>query len=706
MDDCPAGTTIKFTDEEWNGTTFGTGEGDLTWTNNTGTTIVKGTIVTITDAGGNTMSIDVGTITESDSGFGTANGDQIYAMTGTRAAPGTFLAFIGEDQIINASETAVLTGTGLIPGVTAKLTATEAYYDGITTFNGTVVAAAATFNGSTWTGTGGYIFPATVISSVDGSVFITASTTPTVTTSTASSIATTSVTLSGNVTTNGGSSITERGIVYSMTLANTNPEIGGFGTIKESNGIGIGSFSGSITGLTPGTQYSFKAYAINNEGISYGTTETFTLSKADQTTTFTALPSKTFGDAPFPLTGTSSSGLTVSYTSSNTAVATVSGSTVTVVGVGTTNITASQAGDTNYNAASNIIQALTVLKADQTTTFAALPSKTFGDAPFPLTGTSSSGLTVSYTSSNTAVATVSGSTVTVVGAGTTNITASQAGDTSYNAASNVSQALTVSKADQTTTFAALASKTFGDAPFALTATSSSGLTVSYTSSNTAVATVSGSTVTVVGVGTTNITASQAGDTNYNAASNIIQALTVLKADQTTTFAALASKTFGDAPFALTATSSSGLTVSYTSSNTAVATVSGSTVTVVGAGTTNITASQAGDTSYNAASNVSQALTVLKANQTTTFGALASKTFGDAPFPLTGTSSSGLTVSYTSSNTAVATVSGSTVTVVGAGTTNITASQAGRYFVQSGFECVSSFDRFKSKSNNNLWSIGF
>ncbi|WP_416866186.1 MAG: Ig-like domain-containing protein [Imperialibacter sp.] len=166
----------------------------------------------------------------------------------------------------------------------------------------------------------------------------------------------------------------------------------------------------------------------------------------------------------------------------------------------------------------------------QTITFNPLAAKVFGDAPFALTATASSGLTVSYASSNTAVATVSGATVTIVGAGSTTITASQAGNANYNAATSVPQTLTVNKASQTITFAALPAKTFGDAPFALGATASSGLTVSYASSNTAVATVSGNTVTIVGVGSTTITASQAGNTNYHAATSVPQTLTVTSPD--------------------------------------------------------------------------------------------------------------------------------------------------------------------------------
>ena len=68
---------------------------------------------------------------------------------------------------------------------------------------------------------------------------------------------------------------------------------------------------------------------------------------------------------------------------------------------------ASQAGNANYNAAVSVDRTLEIVPAIQTITFDALPAKTFGDAPFALGATASSGLSVSYTSSNPAVATVS-----------------------------------------------------------------------------------------------------------------------------------------------------------------------------------------------------------------------------------------------------------------------------------------------------------
>ena len=358
------------------------------------------------------------------------------------------------------------------------------------------------------------------------------------------------------------------------------------------------------TGRSAVTTYFYRVRATSAAGDSaYTSTVSATTSKLDQTITFAAIAGKTFGDAPFALDATASSGLPVSYASSNNAVATVAGNTVTVVGVGTATITASQSGDVSNNAATDAAQTLTVGKAAQSITFGAIAAKTYGDASFALAATASSGLPVSYASSNNAVATVAGNTVTVVGAGTATITASQAGDASYNAATDATQTLTVGKAAQSITFGAIAAKTYGDASFALAATASSGLPVSYASSNNAVATVAGNTVTVVGAGTAIITASQSGDASYSAATDAAQTLTVGKAAQSITFGAIAAKTYGDAPFALDATASSGLTVSYESSDNAVAMVSGNTVTLVAAGSVTITASQSGNANYAPAANV-------------------------------------------------------------------------------------------------------
>ncbi len=162
---------------------------------------------------------------------------------------------------------------------------------------------------------------------------------------------------------------------------------------------------------------------------------------------------------------------------------------------------------------------------------------------------------------------------------------------------------------QTITFTQNLTKKLNESPFALTASASGGLGMTYSSFNPAVATISSSTVTLKAVGTSDITARQAGNTTY-APAQFIRTLTVTKGDQTITFGPIPEKNIGDADFNLTATASSGLTVSFASSNTAVATVTGTLVHIAGAGTTVITASQAGSVNWNPAPDVPQNLTVI------------------------------------------------------------------------------------------------
>jgi parallel beta-helix repeat protein len=258
----------------------------------------------------------------------------------------------------------------------------------------------------------------------------------------------------------------------------------------------------------------------------------------------------------------------------------------------------------------------TTTKQGQTISFPAIPNKTYGDPAFTLNATASSGLPVSYRVVS-GPATVSGNTVTLTGSGTVTIEALQAGNTTYNAATPVQQSFTVSspaptsstttKQAQTITFGTLAYKTYNSPPFELTATSSSGLPVSYRVVSGPIS-ISGNTVTITGVGTATIEAYQPGNTTYNAATPVQRSFTIGKASQTITFPAIANKTVGSAPFTLNATASSGLPVSYRVIS-GPATVSGNTVTITGAGTVTIEASQAGNAFYSAAFSPQRSFTV-------------------------------------------------------------------------------------------------
>ncbi|MBK6265418.1 BspA family leucine-rich repeat surface protein [Marivirga sp. S37H4] len=84
------------------------------------------------------------------------------------------------------------------------------------------------------------------------------------------------------------------------------------------------------------------------------------------------------------------------------------------------------------------------------------------------------------------------------------------------------------KLDQIITFEPLTGKKYGDDEFELTATSNSGLAVTFSSSDETVASVSGSTVTIVGAGTTTIIASQSGDVDYHPAEAVEQSFSITK----------------------------------------------------------------------------------------------------------------------------------------------------------------------------------
>lgn len=95
-------------------------------------------------------------------------------------------------------------------------------------------------------------------------IFTVPNKTPIVSTSVGSSITSTSALIGGTVSSEGASTITQRGVVWSNS---PNPTLS---DNYSSNGNGIGVFSSSITGLNPSTKYYVRAYAINSFGTSYG----------------------------------------------------------------------------------------------------------------------------------------------------------------------------------------------------------------------------------------------------------------------------------------------------------------------------------------------------------------------------------------------------------------------------------------------------
>ena len=120
-----------------------------------------------------------------------------------------------------------------------------------------------------------------------------AGTLPTVDTPLKTGITSNSAILGGNVASDGGLTITERGVVISLTSVNNDPLIGGTGVTKLTTPGTTGFFTLTATGLLAESGYSYKAFAVNSAGTAYSSVDVFTTLEPE--ITFKDL---LFGDQP------------------------------------------------------------------------------------------------------------------------------------------------------------------------------------------------------------------------------------------------------------------------------------------------------------------------------------------------------------------------------------------------------------------------
>ncbi len=182
---------------------------------------------------------------------------------------------------------------------------------------------------------------------------------------------------------------------------------------------------------------------------------------------------------------------------------------------------------------------------------------------------------------------------------------------------NVDNTVSLNLAPQAITFSQPSAQTVGST-LSLSATASSGLTVSYSTSTPSVCTLSGNTLSLVAAGTCSVKASQSGNSTYAAATNVTRTIAVSLPTQTITFNSIDAQTVGSS-VNLSATASSGLPVSYSISTASVCYLSGTTLNFVEAGTCTVKASQSGDGAYAAAAHATQSVTV---NNSVTVSTLA------------------------------------------------------------------------------------
>jgi hypothetical protein len=466
---------------------------------------------------------------------------------------------------------------------------------------------------------------------VNGTLTVTGAPTTTTLSAPASSAYGTSVTLTATVASTDG---TPGGSVtfYSGTT------VLGTGTLNSS---GVATLS--TTTIPGGTDSLTATYpATGNFATSTSAASSITVSQATQTITFAPIASRPYGSAPFAVTASSSAGSNYPVTITvQSGPATIGGGTVSLTGAGTVVLQASQAGNANYSAATPVLQSFQVTPAPLTVT-ANNATRAFGVANPTFSGTvtgavNGDSFTESFTTTATTTSAV-GSYPIVPAVTGTNIA-------SYTVTIE-NGTLTVSGASTTTTLGAPGSAAYG-ASVTLTATVAStsgtpGGIVTFYSGSTALGTgtLNGSgvatlTTTTLPVGTDSLTAAYAATGNFGASTSAASSITISTATQTITFAPIASRPYGSAPFAVTASSSLGSSYPVTITvQSGPAVINGGTVTVTGAGTVVLLATQAGNTDYNSAT-ATQSFQVTPAPLTVK-ASNANRTFGTANPAFSGT----------------------------------------------------------------------
>jgi hypothetical protein len=440
---------------------------------------------------------------------------------------------------------------------------------------------------------------------------------------------------------------------------NSHPATGSVIGVNAEN-LGTPTFTytpgGAAAPVSAGSYAVLGSFAGNTNYNSATGSANITINKADQTINFGALADKTFGDPSFNVNATATSGLAVSF-SVLSGPATISGNTVTTTGAGSVTIRASQAGNTDYNAAPNVDQSFNVGKATPTVT-ANGGTFTYDGNPHPATG-SVTGVGGADLGAPAFVYTPGGATPPT-NAGTYSATGSFAGDANYNAASSSPATITINKATASLQITDT-DQTYDSTPRPVTLTTTpgglTGVTVTY----------NGSATAPTDAGTYPVVAHLEND-NYSA-TDATATLTVHKAHATLSLSGL-SATYNGSPHAVTATTSPASLATVT------VTYDGSAAAPTNAGSYAVVAHL--DNANYDATDATSILVIAKADQAITFNALTDKHFGDADEALSATADSGLTVSFAA--TAPATITGNTMSFPANGgttvTITVTASQAG------------------------------
>ena len=289
-------------------------------------------------------------------------------------------------------------------------------------------------------------------------------------------------------------------------------------TVPTNLSVGI-TYNGSTNAPTNAGSYTVVATVADANYVGSNST-TLTIGQASNAIAWTNLvtPVSYSNGLVIGLGATASSWLGVSYSSANTNLVSISGTNLAVLGAGTASIVASQAGNSNYLAATPVTNTLVIGKGSASVSITGTNAIYDGTAKSVEASTVPTNLNVGITYNGSSNAPSNAGSYTVV---------ATVADANY-AGSNTAT-LMIGQAANTITFPALGSRFYTNGlTIGLGATASSGLAISYSSTSTNVS-ISGANVTVLGAGTASIVASQYGNSNYLAATSVTNSLVISNA---------------------------------------------------------------------------------------------------------------------------------------------------------------------------------
>lgn len=304
-----------------------------------------------------------------------------------------------------------------------------------------------------------------------------------------------------------------------------------------------------------------------------------------------------FGSNGNEFSAISTSGLPVIAQSMIPEIIELNDGKLTMRKAGTGTLKFSQPGNNTWEAAEDVYLNITVQKEKPELYFGQISIKKYNDSPFVPEVISNGENKIEISVGDTSIATIEDGKVVIKGCGETYLTAFIEGDDTREDATAKAE-LKVVKADQQITFNFQASLKYGDKSFELSATSTSGLDVSFKAENEEVISIIGRTAEIKGAGESFIEALQEGDMNWNPAAPVKIEILVGKADQFITHSIPDTIILSNQSVTAEVKSSSGLPVAIFSDNEDVLKVSGDKLLTISEGIANLSMKQPGDKNFN------------------------------------------------------------------------------------------------------------